>query len=105
MSRELWWARLVSNSPRYSKWRYILESDDVPLKAPGSFQAALNGIPTECYALDLEKLTPEQHSRLVEWISKQFSVPVEEVRESLPTEGFPIRAEDVSVAYDLRAFV
>jgi hypothetical protein len=101
----MWWAHLVSTSPRYSKWQYILGSNEVPLKAPGSFQAALNGIPTECYALDLEKLSPEQHNRLIEWISKQFSVPVEEVKRDLPTEGFPIRAEDVSVAYDMRAFL
>src|SRR5690242_7570181 len=101
MSRKLWWARLVSTSPRYSKWHYILGSEEVPLKAPGSFQALINGNPTECYALDLENLTAEQHGRLVEWISKQFSVPAEEVKRDLPAEGFPIRSEDVFVAFDL----
>ena len=101
----LWRATLSQVSPRYSKWRHILGNDDVPLKGPFSGVALLNGNRTEVYQLDLDRLLPEQHERLLNWISSQFSVSVDEVRRDLPNEGFPIRAEDVLVTFDTRVFL
>ena len=105
MANALWSAHLVSSSPRYSKWNYILACEEVPLKSPQSYRTLINGNQTEVYDIDLSKLTGEQHARLVEWIASQFSVPVQDVARDLPSEGFPIRTEDVTVAFSLRAFI
>jgi hypothetical protein len=101
----LWTAYLVSSSPRYSKWNHILGGDEVPLKSPQVYSASLNAFTAEVYDLDLKRLTSEQHGRLVEWIAYQFSLPAEDVARDLAGEGFPIRAEDVAVAFSLRAFI
>lgn len=105
MSNQLWTAHLVSSSPRYSKWNHILGCEEVPLRSPQSYLTPINGISINVYDVDLAKLTPEQRARLVEWISVQFSEPKENVARDLPSEGFPIRCEDVTVAFSLRAFI
>jgi hypothetical protein len=102
---ELWSASLNERSPRYADWRRILGSDDVPLESPHEGMAQLGGELDTVYALDLKKLTPEQFSRLVDWIALQFQERPDHVRKDLTKEGFPIRAADVHVAFSLRAFL
>lgn len=108
MSRRLWWAHLSQSSPRYQLWREVLESDDVPLQRPVS-ELAFLGDDTknaaEIYQLDLSKFTAQQLERLTQQIAKKFGVPESEVSAELAANGFPIRAEDVFVAFDLRAFI
>jgi hypothetical protein len=91
---------LRRESPRYEAWRGILGGDDVPVKAPLSAQGYLGGQPADIYELDLDRFSPEQTNRLAEWISRRFSVLPAQVLSELPVQGFPIRAEDVSVAFD-----
>lgn len=114
----LWWATLNSSSPRYEIWRNILDGDEVPLKHPAAQRATL-GVPiieravgtpameenVEVYVLNLYGLTKFQIERLVAFISEKFRTPTHEVEETIRREGFPIRADDVIVAFSLRAFL
>ncbi len=105
MPRELWWATLNERSERYSIWRHVLGSDKVPLASPASARASLAGVETEVYPLDLKALKPDQIVRLQTWVSERFKVSMDEAAGELLQNGFPIRAEDVIVAFDLRAFI
>ena len=105
---KLWSATLNQHSDRYKTWHDVLGSDEIPLKGPTSHAAAL-GVPVqetaEVYELDIEKLTPQQHARLVTWCAKKFKCPEREVIDGIALEGFAVRAEDVVVAFSMRAFL
>lgn len=103
--RRLWWATLFSGSPRYTDWRRILGSDDVPLMSAGSGNATLGNESVEVYLLDLSQLSPEQFDRLVMFVANKFRATPAEMRDGIMQEGFPIRAADVTVAFDMRAFL
>jgi hypothetical protein len=105
-SRRLWWCSLDAGSARYPKWRQILGCDEVPLVAPGSTYADLGpekGV--EVYLLDTKALTRDQRERLVNWICAAFLESHEEVERELDRVGFPIRATDAYVTFDMRAFL
>ncbi len=46
-----------------------------------------------------------QRSRLLGQIAQRFGVPIYEVEAEIAKSGFPIRAADVLVSFDMRAFV
>jgi hypothetical protein len=114
----LWWATLNPGSPRYRIWREILDQDEVPIKHYAPAKATL-GVPmteravgtpvmeenVEVYALDLQELGSAQIRRLAAFVSEKFSTPVDQVEATIRIEGFPIRAEDVIVAFSMRAFL
>jgi hypothetical protein len=105
----LWWATLDPTSPRYETWRAILGSQQIPLKSPAPAKADL-GQPkvkeknVQVYQLDAQALTEEQRDRLIAFCCEKFKVPDREVIETVARDGFPVRAEDVIVAFDMRAF-
>lgn len=106
----LWWATLNPKSPRYETWRTILGSEYIPLKSPAPAKADL-GQPdvkeknVEVYQLDAQELTGEQRDRLIAFCCEKFKVPDREVIETVARDGFPVRTEDVVVAFSMRAFV
>lgn len=104
-ARKLWWARLRSSSPRYGVWRDILGTDEVPVKSPQIVRAELGKQPDDVYELDLAQLNAEQRRRLVDFIVRKFGESRAEVERELDFTGFPIREADVSVAFDMRAFL
>jgi len=106
-TRRLWWANLHHTSPRYEEWLAILGTDDVPLLHPGIVHGSLGHEEGKCdvYLLDLTRLTKEQMDRLVAFVAKKFGAPEEEVCDEILRQGFPIRAADVSICFDVRAFV
>ncbi len=105
-NRRLWWASLSSASPRYNDWFSILGSNDVPLLHPGSGETELIGEGKhEVYLLDLSALTEQQMDRLVAFVAKKFRATPQEVRDGIMREGFPVRAADVYICFDLRTFV
>lgn len=78
----------------------------MPLKTPGSgFTQLGEEKNVEVYLLDMAKMTEEQKLRLVDWIVKKFSVGAVQVSAELERNGFPIRAADVAVFFDMRAFL
>ena len=106
MSRKLWSASLVGSSPHYAEWRKILDSDEVPIVSPRVEFAQLG--PEESvgiYRLDVVRLSRDQHARLVDFICDRFGVKGREAVQGLESDGFPIRAADVSISYDVRAFL
>ena len=106
MARELWWASLDSHSPRYGDWFKILGTDRVLLTHPGEAECNFIGEgKVQAYALALERLTPEQFDRLVAFVAHKFKADRELVSKEVLRDGFPIRAEDVYITYDMRAFL
>jgi len=106
MSRELWWARLSSSSPRYADWFTILGTDKVPLRCPVEGETEFLGEgKVQAHTLKIEELDEEQFARLVAFVVKKFGAPPAEVQEEIRKNGFPIRAEDVAVFFDTRAFL
>lgn len=105
MARELWWASLNTGSPRYADWHGILDSDRVPLKSPGSGQTRLGEEVTEVYLLDLAALDEPAKERLCDFLAKKFNATAAQARAGIEQDGMPIRAEDVTVCFDMRAFL
>lgn len=102
----LWWARLSTTSPRYADWRKILDSEEVPLLSPGSHSAKLGEETTEVYLLDWQSLDGEASERLLEFLANKFGVETKVIEADLDRDGhFPIRAEDVTISFDVRAFL
>jgi hypothetical protein len=100
----LFCATLRPASERYAQWREILGSVDVAIMSPIPSLCMLGTQEAQVYNLRIAALTEEQLTRLVAFIAHKFSAAPETVRAALPAEGFPIRAEDVTVAISLRAF-
>jgi hypothetical protein len=105
MTRKLWSATLLSTSPRYQDWKQILGSDEVPITNPKPFATQLGPDLADVYTLDMDRLSRDQYSRLLDFVVERFGTKGREARQILDSDGFPIRAADVSVSYDLRAFL
>jgi hypothetical protein len=105
MSARLWWATLNPRSLHYREWREILGGDEVPLRSPVPITAELaDEKDVRVYVLDIAALSPEQKERLTRAAMRRFDHDRAEVEAQLASIGFPIREEDCSVAFDLRAF-
>lgn len=107
VSVELWSAILNPSGPNYHTWLDTLGGNRVPLKSSASIKADLGGKEkdVEVYLLNLAALTLDQRARLLGRMAKTFGVPIYEVEAELNRSGFPIRAADVIVSFDMRAFV
>ncbi len=90
MSRKLWTATLVPSSPRYQDWHKILGSDDVPIQSPKPFPTKLGDEETQAYSLALDRLTRDQHARLVDFLVDRFGMKGREAVQVLESDGFPI---------------
>ena len=105
MKNRLYTARLLESSPRYQDWRKILLADEVPLENLKSAEAQLGPEKVQVYKLNLERMERVQVDRLVEFIVDRFGASKQDARNTLEYEGFCIRAEDVVLTHDLRAFL
>lgn len=106
MSVELWSATLNPSGPNYQTWLETLGGTKVPLKSSQSVKAELGPEKdVEVYLLDLRALTLGQKAKLLGRMAATFGVPIYEVEAELNRSGFPIRAVDVIVSFDVRAFV
>jgi hypothetical protein len=105
VSRKLWTATLLTSSPRYQDWHAILGSDEVPITNPKPFAVQLGPELTEGYSLDLARLDRMQVQRLLAFIVDRFGTKPREAQRVLESDGFPVRAADVTVCFELRAFL
>jgi len=106
MARELWWARLGSSSPRYKDWFQILGTDKVPLLHPGDAECNFIGEgAVYAHRLALDQLDEHQLNRLIAFVAKKFGADEGTVRTEVLRDGFPVRSEDVTIFYDMRAFL
>lgn len=99
-----WTCHLLTSSPRYENWRKILESDEAPIISPTPIKALLGAEMADVFRLNISKLTADQKSRLIDFIAEKFHVARATAQHEIETNGFPIRAEDVVVAFDHRFF-
>ncbi|HEV2464252.1 MAG TPA: hypothetical protein VGT04_10625 [Acidobacteriaceae bacterium] len=106
MSAELWHAILNPRGPNYERLKAIFPENRVPLQSPGSIKADLGAEKeVEVYMLNLSALPLKQRARLMFMVAQNSGVSVAVVEEVACEQGFPIRAADVIVSFDLRAFV
>ena len=102
-------AHLVTGSPRYEQWRKIFgECAAIPLVSPVECRANLGDKEknVRIYELDLTKLTAAQFSQLVMEVARKFdATPIEVELDLRGDMKFPIRSEDVFIAWDARAFL
>lgn len=56
----------------------------------------------EIYMLDLQRITPDERSRLIQNIAARFNLPAVEVAQDLTARGCPILGDDITVAIPLR---
>lgn len=104
--KRLWWATLSHYSPRYAEWRQILGSDEVPLRDSAERAIRLGEEETRGYLIGLEQLSMDQFARLIEHLADKFSAPPLDVIAELKSNGhMPIRAEDVTIAFSLKAVI
>ena len=99
-----WTCHLLRSSPRYENWRKILESDEAPIISPTPVKGALGAEMADVFRLNIAKLSADQRERLIDFIVEKFGVARATAQSELETNGFPIRAEDVCVAFDHRFF-
>jgi len=100
----LYRAMLNPNGPNYQAWLDILGNTNVPLKSAAPVKATLGNEEHEAYLLNLDGLTLKQKARLLGAMAQKFGVSINEIDAEIRRVGFPIRAVDVIVSYDMRAF-
>jgi len=106
MNQKLWRAQLNPKSPRYLEWRKIFESDEIPLVTPSAFDAQLGNETDSIHLLDWFEIVSETSDRMLEYFAAKFGTTIEEVEKEFDETGhIPIRASDVIVSYDVRAFI
>ena len=104
MSRELWSAILNPSGPNFESWNEVMGAHRVPLQSAKSILVTLGEEKNvEVYQLDLSAMTLKQKARLLGFVARKFNTPVYEVEKEIAQRGFPIRAADVIVSFDMRA--
>lgn len=99
-------AVLDPRGPNYAEWFRIFAHNAVPLVSPEKSRAPMGAEKdVEVYLLNLKGMTLHQRARLLGFIANKFEVPIFEVQKQIERDGFPIRANDVILSYDMRAFV
>ena len=92
-------ASIRKESPRAQMWEYVFGGLTVPITTPVPIKADLPGKPNvSIFMLDIGKLNDSEKERLAEVLSKNFSIPIEEMREEIPKQGVPILSDDVIVS-------
>ena len=83
-------------SEREEEFRQIFGTATVPVLLLFPYNATLDGRPEPeaVYMLDADRLTAEQHDRLVTHLARKFASSEVEIRRYLHNEGLPIRAVD-----------
>jgi len=91
-------ATIAENSSRAEEWRHVFGGLEVPLKnQPPVISDGPYGIDL-FYQADVERITPEQLDRAVDFLAKKFGLPADEVRDGvLHSEGIPIAARDITI--------
>ena len=108
MSRDnpLWTAQLNPAGYSYNHLRSIFPDGRVPL-------TSCTPVPREgphgrmlFYQVDVPKLTAEQFQQAVKLIAGIWQQPPEEIeRDMLGPHGWPLREENITITYSLRAFL
>jgi len=96
---------LSKASPRYATWIEIFGTQTVRVLGAAPRLLNLRGVQKLAFLLDLDALTQEQRSRLVDHLSQEFDADKSEVRAALDRVGLPILEEDLTWAIDMRFLI
>jgi hypothetical protein len=104
---DLYSAILRPSSPNFEEWNQVLGSHRVPLESPRSQMRRLSGEEkeVEVYRINLQAMTLRQRANLLEHLARKLKLTIDDVEALLRKDGMPIRAADVIVSYNMRAFV
>lgn len=101
-------ATIKRECPRYQDWLEVFGTDTIQITMPLPCQGSVPGVAAaEFYKLYVPSLTAEQRARLMAFLAGKFGEPPSIVEALIddPEHGVPIKADDVSVAVDARAFL
>ena len=102
----LYSAILNPSGPNFEEWNQVLASHRVPLESPETRLLSLDGEKdVEVYMVALKALTLRQRANLSAQIARKSRQTIDDVENVLALYGMPIRAADVIVSFDMRAFV
>ena len=102
----LYSAILNSSGPNFEEWNQVLGSHRVPLESPETHRATFgDGDECDVYFLALKVLTLRQRATLTAHMARKNRITIDEAERHLQIGGMPIRAADVIVSFDVRAFV
>ncbi len=102
----LYSAILDPSGPNFEEWNTVLASHRVPLESPETRLLSLDGEKdVEVYMIALKALTLRQRANLSAQIARKSRQTIDDVENVLAIYGMPIRAADVIVSFDMRAFV
>jgi len=92
----------VLDPQRVIDFTAVFGSARVPIKSPIVTLAGIPGknSPTRIYELALDQITPDQRSRLIDFIALKFSLPRPDIDEDLDRIGMPILAENTVITID-----
>lgn len=103
---ELFSAILNPSGPNFEEWNTVLASHRVPLESPETRLITLDGEKdVEVYMVALKALKLRQRANLTAQIARKSRTTIDEVENVLAIYGMPIRAADVIVNLNMRAFV
>jgi len=89
--------RILDSNPLLAAWRDIFErTERIPIKLRVPYEYRVNDRTTvEAYLLDVTRLTPIEHSRLVSYYWHRFDISPDEARQIIADQGVPLRADGV----------
>ena len=104
--RRLWWATLRKDSPRYASWHALFPDDEIPLITPRSIRMEFVGEgELHGHLLDFARMSHDQTERLCTFVAALRGGTPGDVATQIIEHGFPVRAEDVTLGFDMRGFV
>ena len=95
----------IHDPRRRAVWIDVFPNATVPVKSALPIRVDVPGHPNAlAYMLDLGAITKDQREGLIKTISREFKIPLDEVRKDIDC-GVPILAEGVTIgALDERVF-
>lgn len=102
----LWTATLNPRGPGYADLAQIFPDGAIPLLSPAPAERDGPHGRMSFYQVDPSQCSPEQLRKAAEIIARNFHVEAEQVLEDLRgPHGWPVREENVTVGFSMRAFI
>lgn len=90
---------IINDPQRAEFFKSVLGRTEINITSPYPMRADLPGLPrVKVYMVDLDMLTPGERRRLIEATASRFRVPPMVVEQDIAMKGFPILADQCSVA-------
>lgn len=88
----------IHDPDRAAEITNIFGTNQVYVKSPIPHPASLPGVgPTTVYELDLDTITPEQRTALLNYYAAKFQIDRQEADHLLEEHGMPIHTKDCTI--------